>query len=59
MGEKPVLFTAGKIAESLNVSAGQIKKAIETLKIEPDSKKGACNYYAAETVEKIKKSLGK
>ncbi len=53
------VFTAGKIAEALSVPPGHVKKAIETLKIQPAMKKGACNYYSAESLKKIKASLKK
>jgi biotin operon repressor len=51
------LLSAAKWAEKLGVSQGKIKKAIETLEIEPDHKKGKCNYYSEATMEKVKKSL--
>ncbi len=51
------LFTAGKLAEQWGVPAGKVKKAIESLKIAPDQKKGACNYYSNETAKKIKKGI--
>ncbi len=54
---KEELLTAGKLAEKWGVPSGKVKKAIDTLKIQPDSKKGACNYYNASTAGKIKKAL--
>ena len=54
---KEELFTVGKLAEKWGVPAGKVKKAIETLKIQPDQKKGACNYYNNTTAGKIKKTL--
>jgi hypothetical protein len=52
------LFTAGKLAEQWGIPAGKVKKAIESLGIAPDHKKGACNYYSEATAGKIKKALG-
>ncbi len=37
------LLTAGNIAKMLGVSGGQVKKAIDTLRLAPDAKKGPCN----------------
>ncbi len=51
------LLTAGKIAQVLEVSPKKIKEAIEKAGIEPDSVKGACKYYGAKTVEKIKAAI--
>ena len=57
MSEKPELFTSVKIAESLGISAGKVKKLIAELNIEPHSKKGVCCYYSADSVEKIKSAI--
>jgi biotin operon repressor len=51
------LLTVTKWAEKLGVSQVKVKKAIETLEIEPDQKKGRCNYYSEATIEKVRKSL--
>jgi Mn-dependent DtxR family transcriptional regulator len=56
MAEKELL-TAGKIAKELGVSGPKVKKAIEELGLEPEAKKGACSYYSAAQVKKIKKAL--
>lgn len=53
------LLTAGKIAEKLGVSSTQVKKAIDILKIKPTTKKGACSYYSADVLNKIKSALKK
>ncbi len=58
MPTTPELLTAAKIAAQLNVSAPKVKNAIATLKLKPAAKKGACTYYAAADVAKIKKALG-
>jgi hypothetical protein len=55
--EQSALLTAGNIAKELGVPAPQVKKAIETLGLEPDAKKGACSYYAKGAVAKIKAAL--
>ena len=48
------LMTAGKIAQELALSGGQVKKAIADLKIKPAAKKGACSYYSRDVLAKIK-----
>lgn len=53
----PDLLTAGKIAEQLKVPAPKVKKAIADLKLKPAAKKGACSYYGADAIPKIKKAL--
>jgi hypothetical protein len=52
------LLTAGKIAVQLKASPADVKNAIVALKLKPAAKKGACTYYAASDVAKIKKALG-
>jgi len=56
---KQDLFTAGKIAEELGVSVNIVKKAIQGLDIQPDEKKGVCNYYHHKNLHKIKEHLKK
>jgi hypothetical protein len=51
------LLTAAKIALALKVSDAKVKKAITALGIKPAAKKGVCNYYAKDSVPKIKKAL--
>lgn len=51
------LLTASKIAAQLKVPGTKVKNAIATLKLKPAAKKGACSYYAASDVAKIKKAL--
>ncbi len=51
------LHTAGKIAESLGVTAGRIKKAIEELGIKPTTIKSGCSYYDDAIVAKLKVAL--
>jgi hypothetical protein len=51
------LLTASKIAVQLKASPADVKNAIATLKLKPAAKKGACTYYAASDVAKIKKAL--
>lgn len=57
MAGKDDLYTAGKIAKELGVKPGEVKKAITSLKLDPDVKKGNCSYYRGTTVNKIKKAL--
>ncbi len=54
---KDDLITAGNIAKELGVTGGKVKKAIETLGLEPAEKKGACSYYPRAAVAKIKAAL--
>lgn len=55
--QKDEMLTAKKIAEKLGTTETKVKKIIKEQNIEPDAKKGACNYYAPQTVEKIKSLL--
>ena len=48
------LYTAGKLAEALGISAGRVKKLLEELKIREDSAKGACKYYDEAALRKLK-----
>ncbi len=57
MAEKSDLLTSAKIAEEVGVSVGKVKKAIESLNLEPDAKRGVCAYYSPASVEKIKKAI--
>jgi hypothetical protein len=55
--EKTDLLTAGSIAKELSVSDAKVKKAIQTLGLQPAAKKGVCNLYSKEAVAKIKTAL--
>jgi hypothetical protein len=55
--QKEELLTIGKIAEHLSVPSSKVKKAIQELGIQPTLKKGACNYFSKNDVQKIKKAL--
>ena len=55
--EKSDLLTAGNIAKTLGVPDAKVKKAIQTLGIKPQAKKGVCNYYSKDTVAKIKVAI--
>ena len=46
------------IAKELGLSDAKVKKALETLKIEPVGKRGVCKLYAPEVIEEIRKTLG-
>ncbi len=48
------LYTAGKLAEALGVSAGRVKKFLEELKVKEDAAKGVCKYYGEEALKKLK-----
>lgn len=51
------MLTAGKVAQALGVGPGQVKKAIESLKLKPSVVKAGCSYYDADAVKKIKAAL--
>lgn len=55
--EKQDLVTAGNIAKALGVSDAKVKKAIADLGVKPKAKKGVCNYYSADVLAKIKRTL--
>jgi predicted ArsR family transcriptional regulator len=46
-------ITAGNIAKELGLSPAKVKKAIESLKLVPVAKKGACTYYSRDAVKKV------
>jgi hypothetical protein len=48
------LYTAGKLAEALGISAGKVKKLLDELKIKEDSVKGVCKYYGEAALKKLK-----
>jgi hypothetical protein len=59
MAEKSDLLTAGAVATKLGISAGALKKLIETGKIEPDAVKGVCKYYGPASVKKLQAAAKK
>ena len=48
------LYTAGKLAEELAIPPAKVKKLIDELKIKPDAEKGACKYYGADALKKLR-----
>ncbi|HVP19237.1 MAG TPA: hypothetical protein VMU36_09590 [Spirochaetia bacterium] len=48
------LYTTGKLAEALGISAGKVKKLLDELKIKEDSVKGVCKYYGEAALKKLK-----
>lgn len=54
---KPEYLTAGAIAKELKISGTAVSKAIQTLGLKPEMKKGPCNYYSQDALKKIKTSL--
>ena len=48
------LYTTGKLAETLGLSAGKVKKLLEELKVKEDSVKGVCKYYGEAALKKLK-----
>ncbi|MDH5720908.1 MAG: hypothetical protein OEZ13_09905 [Spirochaetia bacterium] len=55
MSKEEKLYSTGKIAEEAGISAGKVKKAIESLGLKPHSTKGKCAYYTGADLKKIKK----
>jgi hypothetical protein len=53
------MYTAGKLAKTLGISQGKVKKLIEAQGIEPDEVKRGCKYYGPVTLEKLKAALEK
>lgn len=53
--QKSDLLTAANISKELGIPDSKVKKAIQELGIKPTAKKGACNYYSREVLNKIKK----
>jgi hypothetical protein len=45
------MFTAGKLAEALEISPGKVKKLILTHDIKPDETKRGCKFYGIETLQ--------
>lgn len=57
MADATELLTSVKFAEQLGVSAGKVKKAIDSIALAPTAKKGICCLYDAAAVKKIKDAL--
>ena len=57
MAEKQTLYTAGKLATELGVSAGKVKKLLEAEQVEPCEVKRGCKYYGPEELAKLKAAL--
>jgi len=55
--EKSELFSSGAIAKELKISGPAVAKAIKSLGLKPEMKKGVCSYYSKDAVNKIKLSL--
>ena len=49
------MLTAAKIAQELDISASQVRKAIKEAGIKPDLVKSGCSYYSQETFGKLRK----
>ena len=58
MAKNDEMLTGGKIAQALNATPADVKKAISDLKLAPDTVKGGCSYYGPASVKKIKAKLG-
>ncbi len=53
------LYTAGKLAETLGVSQGKVKKLIDEMGIQPDDIQRGCKYYGPAALAKIKAGIKK
>lgn len=51
------MLSPAKIAEAVGASPAKVKKAIETLGLQPAAKKGVCCFYDEAAVAKIRASL--
>ncbi len=51
------MLTAAKIAQSLGASPARVKQAIAELRLKPSAVKGACSYYDAAAVKKIRAAV--
>lgn len=59
MAKTGTMLTAGKLADTLGVSQGKVKKLIKDLNIKPDEVARGCNYYGPSALTKIKAELKK
>ncbi len=57
--EKTDLLTAGQMAKALKASDAKVKKAIKDLAIQPAAKRGVCNLYAKDALQKVKAAVAK
>ncbi len=48
------LYSTGKLADVLGLSAGKVKKLIDELKVKEDAAKGVCKYYGEAALKKLK-----
>ena len=51
------MLSPAKLAEAVGASPAKLKKAIETLGLQPSAKKGVCCFYDEAAVAKIRASL--
>ena len=56
--KKEELLSAGKIGKAIGASPAKVKKAIETLKLDPANVRCGCRYYDGAQVAQIKKQVG-
>ncbi len=54
MAKEAALYTAGKLAEELGISAGKVAKLIAACGIKPDEVKRGCKYYGAAALKTLK-----
>ncbi len=53
------MFTAGKLADALQISQGKVNKLILAHEIEPDEIKHGCKYYGIGTLKMLKAEVNK
>jgi hypothetical protein len=57
--KKSALYTAGKIAGELGISAGKVKKLIEQEGIKPAEVQKGCSYYGADALKSLRAAAKK
>ncbi|HYG87882.1 MAG TPA: hypothetical protein VD978_16620 [Azospirillum sp.] len=55
--KKDDLISAGNIAKELGLSDSKVKKAIKDLDLQPAAKRGVCNFYSRNDLDRIKAAL--
>jgi len=53
------VLTAGALAQKLGISAGAVKKLLESEEIEPDEVKRGCKYYGLSALKKLQAAVKK
>lgn len=56
--KKDEVLSAGKIGKEIGASAAKVKKAIESLALEPAKVRCGCKYFDQAQIAQIKKEVG-